>query len=240
MSAARRELARVAGNVAACVACPRLAAYVAGFRTDPAYWARPVPGFGDPEARLLVFGLAPGAHGANRTGRPFTGDGAGVFLYRALHEAGLATAAVATGRDDGLALRDAFVTNAVKCAPPSNLPRPDEVARCSAHLDAELEALRGIRAVLALGRVAHDAWLRREARRRPGLRLKDFPFAHGAVHRPAPDAPAVVDSFHPSRYNVNVGVLTWPMFLAAMRAAAALAAPPGPTSSSGQFRGSKR
>ncbi len=213
-----RALAKIAGDVSRCTACPRLAKYVGGFRDRDGYWARPVPGFGDPSARLLILGLAPGAHGANRTGRPFTGDGAGIFLYRALHETGLCSRPESVASDDGLVLQGAFITNAAKCAPPENKPTPAETARCAGHLDAELAALPRIRAVLALGRVAHDAWVRRTAAAH-GIRAKDLPFAHGASHDLGPDVPRLVDSFHPSRYNVNVGVLTYPMFLAAMRTA---------------------
>jgi uracil-DNA glycosylase len=220
--AATPSLGAIARRVASCTLCPRLAPYVASFRRDPAYWARPVPGFGDPDATLLVLGLAPGAHGANRTGRPFTGDGAGVFLYRALHEIGAATASEATARDDGLRLSGVMITNVVKCAPPANKPLPSEVAACAIHLEAELSSLTRIRAVLALGRVAHDAWIRRL--RATGTRAKDRPFGHGALHRFDDGSPTLVDSFHPSRYNVNVGTLTYPMFLQAMRKARSLAA----------------
>ena len=216
MSAA--ELSKIATAVSSCTACPRLAAYVGGFRKQEGYWARPVPGFGDSNARLLILGLAPGAHGANRTGRPFTGDGAGIFLYRALHEAGLASNPASVAADDGLSLKGAFITNTAKCAPPENRPTPAETARCAVHLDAELAALQKIRAVLALGRTAHDAWIRRRAASH-GIRAKDHPFAHGVLHDLGPDGPQLVDSFHPSRYNVNVGVLTYPMFLAALRTA---------------------
>jgi uracil-DNA glycosylase len=224
----KADLAPSAEAIASCVSCPRLSRYVAGFRDDPLYWAKPVPGFGDAKATLLILGLAPGAHGANRTGRPFTGDGAGEFLYRALSDAGASDRDVSIARDDGLRLKGAFITNVVKCAPPQNRPTPAEIARCAAHFDAELKALDSVAAVLALGRVAHDAWTRRVAKER-GLRARDFPFAHGAVHRMAKDLPTLVDSYHPSRYNVNVGVLTYPMFLKAVTTAreeAAAARPP--------------
>lgn len=214
-------LAAIAARVADCAACPRLSPYVAGFRDREGYWGRAVPGFGDPDARLLVLGLAPGAHGANRTGRPFTGDGAGIFLYRALHETGRATRADAVARDDGLTLSDVFITNVVKCVPPENRPTPAEAARCAAHLTDELAALSRVRVVFALGRVAHEAWVRRAAPL-AGIRVKDVPFVHGGVRRFGGGLPHLVSAFHPSRYNVNVGTLTYPMFLSALQSALAL------------------
>jgi uracil-DNA glycosylase family 4 len=223
MSRRAAPLTALGATIAACTACPRLARYVGAFRADPDYWGRPVPGFGDPEARLIVLGLAPGAHGANRTGRPFTGDGAGIFLYRALHEVGVGSAPVSTAADDALRLRGVYITNVAKCAPPQNKPLPAEIARCRTHLDAEFAALAQARAVFALGRTAHEACVRRFAAA-AGRKAKDFPFAHGATHDFGAGFPALVDSFHPSRYNVNVGTLTYPMFLAALRTALRAAA----------------
>ncbi len=215
-------LTRLEPSISTCEACPRLARYCAGFRRE-GYWGRPVPGFGDPKARLVILGLAPGAHGANRTGRPFTGDAAGNLLYEALHACGLATLAKAHSRGDGLELDGVFITNAVKCAPPQNKPSGAEVKECAPHLLREYEALRSARVVLALGRVAHDAHLSALRARGVQARRADFPFAHGAVHPTGDRIQTLVDSFHPSRYNVNVGKLDLPRFLRVVQAAWRLA-----------------
>jgi uracil-DNA glycosylase family 4 len=176
---------------------------------DDVYWGRPVPGFGDPAARVLILGLAPAAHGANRTGRVFTGDvpgGSGDFLFRAMHDAGFANKPTSQHPDDGLELTDAFIAAVVRCAPPDNKPSPDEIRRCHAHLEAEVSALTRVQAVVALGRIAFDAYWRLMAGR--GVVLKPRPpFAHGAVYRP-PGAPSLVCSYHPSRQNTNTGKLT--------------------------------
>jgi uracil-DNA glycosylase family 4 len=189
---------------------------------DETYWGRPVPGFGDARARVVLLGLAPGAHGANRTGRVFTGDGSGDVLYAALHRAGLASAPRAVSRRDGLVLRDAFVTNACRCAPPGNRPSPVELARCAPFLDRELAALRGARAIVALGAVAWTAALAHLGR--TGLRVpRPRPrFAHGAEVL-LPGRPAVVASYHPSRQNTNTGRLTPAMLDAVLARALALA-----------------
>ena len=200
-----------------CEACPRLRAYCRGiamikraaFRDDT-YWARPVPGFGDANASLLVLGLAPAAHGANRTGRVFTGDGvnaSGDFLMRAMRAAGFANRASSQHPDDGLVLTDAYVAAAVRCAPPDNKPTPQEVDTCLAHLEAELAALPRIGLVLVLGRIAYDAYRRLVARR--GLRLPAAPFAHGHfVDCRGLGVPSVLQSYHPSRQNTQTGRLT--------------------------------
>mgnify|MGYP006283558179 CR=1 FL=1 len=177
-------------------------------RDHPDYHAAPVPPFGDPEARLLVVGLAPGMHGANRSGRPFTGDHAGILLYQTLHDLGLASAPVSAHPGDGLELRGARVTNAVKCLPPANKPETAEVDRCNGFLAAELGALAPGSVVLALGQVAHRAVLKAE-----GLRLSASPFAHGAVH-PLGRGLRLVDSYHCSRYNTQTRRLTPEMFRA--------------------------
>src|SRR6266516_3393909 len=167
MSAA--ELLSVRARIVACEQCPRLRAYCQqvgrekrrAYRDD-VYWARPVPGFGDPRARLLIVGLAPAAHGANRTGRVFTGDGiggSGDFLMAALHRAGFANIPTSWSPNDGLALRDAYIAAAVRCAPPDNTPTPDEISECLSHLDAELAALQRVRTIVALGKIAFDAYL---------------------------------------------------------------------------------
>lgn len=195
----------------ACAACPRLAALLARVRAaHPDYHARPVPPFGDPRAALLVVGLAPGMHGANRTGRPFTGDHAGILLYRTLHKFGFASHAGSADPDDGLVLTGARLTNAVKCLPPQNKPDTAEIRRCNAYLANEL-ARCPPRAVLALGRIAHDATLSALA-----LRARDYPFGHRAIHA-LPGGPRLFDSYHCSRYNTNTRRLTDAMFEAVFR-----------------------
>jgi uracil-DNA glycosylase family 4 len=203
-------------RIVTCEACPRLRRYCAdvarekrrAFR-DETYWGRPVPGFGDPHARLLLVGLAPAAHGANRTGRAFTGDGAGGagdFLMAALHRARFASIPTSRHRSDGLVLRDAFITMAVRCAPPANEPTSEELARCLPHLDAEAAALPDVRVVVALGRIAFAAYFRLLERR--GARVRPCPaFGHGIIHR-ASDGPMVVGCYHPSRQNTQTGKLT--------------------------------
>lgn len=191
---------------AGCRACPRLAKFLDRVRADhPRYHCAPVPAFGDAGARLLVVGLAPGMHGANATGRPFTGDHAGLLLYRTLYRFGLASAPESVALDDGLRLRDCRVTNAVKCLPPGNKPTAAETRTCNGFLAAELER-QPPRVVIALGRVAHDATLRAL-----GVRPGAHRFAHGAVHVPG-DGPAVIDSYHCSRYNTQTRRLTEEMF----------------------------
>jgi len=214
-----QDLQAARDAVVACELCPRLRTYCAriarekkaAHRADT-YWGRPVPGFGDPAARLLVVGLAPAAHGANRTGRVFTGDGSGDFLMRAMHTHGFATQPTAREAGDGLALRDAYILSVVRCAPPDNKPTPQEIARCRIHLDAEVAALPRIRAVIALGRIAWDGYLAflgehrgwRRGARRPA-------FAHAAVVNLGPGLPLLFGSYHPSRQNTNTGRLTPPM-----------------------------
>jgi uracil-DNA glycosylase family 4 len=203
-----------------CRACPRLAGFLAEIRTrHPGYHARPVPPFGAERPRLLIVGLAPGMHGANRTGRPFTGDYAGELLYRTLHRHGLGTQPVSVAADDPLRLKGCRITNAVKCVPPQNKPLPEEVRRCNGYLQAELAALPRGAVVLALGTVAHAAVL--TAR---GLKRSAHPFAHGAHHRlPGLD---LFDSYHCSRYNTQTRRLTAEMFEAVVAAAARLARRP--------------
>jgi uracil-DNA glycosylase len=171
---------------------------------------RPVTGFGDPEARLLIVGLAPAAHGANRTGRVFTGDGAGGsgdFLMAALHRTGFANIATSRSRDDGLALTDAYIASAVRCAPPDNKPTPQEIAACLDHLEAEVRLLPRVRVVVALGKIGFDAWLRLLARR--GVRLSPRPhFGHGIVVGLGEGIPLLIGCYHPSRQNTNTGTLT--------------------------------
>jgi len=199
-----------------CRRCPRLTAFLADVRArHPAYFCRPVPPFGEPSARLVVVGLAPGMHGANASGRPFTGDHAGILLYATLHAHGFASQSTGARSDDGLALVDCRVTNAVKCLPPDNKPAPDEVRACNAYLAADLARLPDGGAVLALGRVAHDATLRAL-----GARPAGAPFAHGAIHALGRGR-VLFDSYHCSRYNTNTGRLTAAMFDAVVAAVAA-------------------
>ena len=190
-----------------CRACPRLAKNLVRVREEHAgYYAKPVAAFGDEAPGLLIVGLAPGMHGANRTGRPFTGDYAGILLYETLHRHGFANQPTGAAIDDGLALSGCRITNAVKCLPPENKPLPEEVKRCNRFLKAELEALPEGGAILALGGVAHQAVLTAL-----GLRRSDFPFAHGAEH-PLPDGRMLFDSYHCSRYNTQTKRLTAEMF----------------------------
>ena len=190
-----------------CRRCPRLAAFLDRVRWDePGYFCRPVPPFGDPEARLLIVGLAPGMHGANRTGRPFTGDHAGILLYATLHKFGLAGGPISTAADDPLELFDARITNAVKCLPPANKPQPSEIKVCNDYLRAEIEQSRSIRVILALGAIAHAAVLRA-----CGAAAGAHRFAHAAEHRLSDDR-VLLDSYHCSRYNTQTRRLTAAMF----------------------------
>jgi uracil-DNA glycosylase family 4 len=190
-----------------CKACPRLAGFLDQVRAaHPDYHCAPVPPFGDPEARLLVVGLAPGMHGANRTGRPFTGDYAGILLYRSLHRFGFGTAATSVRADDGLRLRGCRITNAVKCLPPENKPENAEIRCCNRYLKTELAGLAPGSAILALGTIAHRAVLLALA-----LKAASFPFAHGAVHELGRGL-VLFDSYHCSRYNTQTNRLTAPMF----------------------------
>jgi uracil-DNA glycosylase family 4 len=222
-----RRLADVSHAIASCERCPRLREHcrsVARVRKrafrDEVYWGRPVPGFGDPAARLLLVGLAPAAHGANRTGRVFTGDGtggSGDFLMSALHQTGFASMPTSQRADDGLQLRDTYISMAVRCAPPQNKPAPEEIARCQIHLDAEADTLPNVRVVVALGRIAHDAWLQRL--KRQGLKVTPRPaFAHGSVAR-IDGGPILLGCYHPSRQNTNTGKLTPRMMLDLFRSA---------------------
>jgi uracil-DNA glycosylase len=192
---------------AACRRCVRLATFLDDVRAaHPAYRCLPVPPFGDPAARLVIVGLAPGMHGANATGRPFTGDFAGILLYEALHAYGYASSPLSRTADDPLTLDDCRITNAVKCLPPANKPLPGEIRNCNDYLTADLALLPPGGAVLALGRIAHDATLLAL-----GFRRNRFPFAHGARHLLA-EGRVLFDSYHCSRYNTNTRRLTPPMF----------------------------
>jgi uracil-DNA glycosylase family 4 len=225
---------RLERDIVACSRCPRLRGWCEevarvkrrAFREDD-YWGRPVPGFGDRAARILLVGLAPAAHGANRTGRMFTGDDSGRWLYAALHRAGLANRRDSLGRDDGLALRGAFVTAACRCAPPGNRPEPEEIAACAPFLDREIDALDRVRVVVALGQIAWTAVMRRAARvARASVPSPRPKFGHLAevrvVLRAGCPPITLLGSYHPSRQNTNTGKLTAAMLDAVFSRAARL------------------
>jgi uracil-DNA glycosylase len=222
-----RDLSAIAAAVVRCRRCPELRAYAAQVARDKKrayrdseYWGKPVPGFGDPDARFVLVGLAPGAHGSNRTGRPFTGDASGEFLYPALYRAGFASAPVARDRFDGLELRDCFITAAARCAPPQNKPTPQELRNCFSYLVEEFEALVRLRVALGLGAIGFNAIVRTLAQH--GFAFANKPvFAHGAEFDAVRDGRAVtlLGTYHPSRQNTNTRKLTVPMFDAIFRRA---------------------
>jgi uracil-DNA glycosylase family 4 len=217
-------------DIIACNRCERLRDYCAqiardkraAFRSET-YWGKPVPGFGDPNARLLILGLAPAAHGANRTGRVFTGDGSGGsgdFLMAALHRNGFASIPTSQSINDGLTLNDAYIAAAVRCAPPDNKPTPAEIQACQPHLEAELAQLPNVKVVVALGKIAFDVWWQVLAAR--GLSIRPRPaFGHGLTYKPN-GSPVVIASYHPSRQNTNTGKLTPKMLSSVFRKAARL------------------
>ena len=213
-------LSAIHNDITNCNRCERLRSYCkevgrikkAAFRND-VYWARPVPGFGDPDARLLILGLAPAAHGANRTGRVFTGDGVGAsgdFLMAALKRAGFANIATSQRPDDGLKLTDAFIAATVRCAPPDNKPLPEEIDRCLMHLQNEIAHLPRLRVVVALGRIAWDAWLKLLVMNGATIPRPRPMFAHGASWRH--HGVTLIGAYHPSRQNTNTGLLTARMY----------------------------
>jgi uracil-DNA glycosylase family 4 len=189
---------------------------------DWEYWGKPVPGFGDPQARVLIMGLAPGAHGSNRTGRPFTGDASGGFMYPVLYEAGFANQSTATDRNDGLKLKDLYITAAVRCAPPDNKPLPTELVACSTFLDRELAGLEKVKVIVALGKIGFDAVLNYVKRRGLIASKKTYVFRHGASYE-LPDGKILLASYHPSNQNTQTGKLTREMFVEIFRRAAKLA-----------------
>jgi uracil-DNA glycosylase family 4 len=192
-----------------CTRCGRLTAFLNAVKNDyPDYFCAPVPAFGDPKPRLLIVGLAPGMHGANRSGRPFTGDHAGILLYKSLYQAGFSSHPVSSDASDGLELIDCRISNAVKCLPPGNKPTTQEIRNCNPYLASEIGVLNDNDVILALGKIAHDAVLRALE-----LKLSAYQFAHGAVHT-IPAAPFLVDSYHCSRYNTQTRRLTESMFMA--------------------------
>lgn len=216
-------------EVVACTRCPRLVAYRERVAHEKRrayreweYWGKPVPGFGDPQARVLVLGLAPGAHGSNRTGRPFTGDASGNFMYPVLYETGFANQPNATDRNDGLKLKDLYITAAVRCAPPDNKPLPVELANCATYLEREMQGLGKVRVVVALGKIGFDAYLNYLKRRGQLAGKKAYIFGHGARYE-MPDGRILLASYHPSNQNTQTGKLTRKMFVQIFKEAARLA-----------------
>lgn len=224
------QLAELSERIVRCRRCPRLVRHREAVGARPPlryrgqrYWARPLPGFGDPHARVLLVGLAPAAHGGNRTGRMFTGDRSGDWLFRALHEAGFANQPTSVHAGDGLRLTGAYITATVRCAPPANKPTPIEMERCRPFLEQELRLLSRVRIVVALGKIGWDAYLR--TRRHLGLAVpRPLPrFGHGAMARMPGDGIVLLGSFHPSQQNTFTGKLTRPMLRAVFARARRLA-----------------
>jgi len=216
-------------EVVACTRCPRLVAYreqVARQKRrayhDWDYWGKPVPGFGDPQARVLIMGLAPGAHGSNRTGRPFTGDASGNFMYPVLYETGFASQPTATDRNDGMKLKNLYITAAVRCAPPDNKPLPQELAECAHFLDRELAGLKEVKVVVALGKIGFDAYLNYLRRGGSIASKKAYLFKHGASY-PLANGKVLLASYHPSNQNTQTGKLTRKMLVEIFKEAARLA-----------------
>ncbi len=205
-------------SIITCERCPRLRDYCRSIGDtkrrayiDQTYWSLPVPGFGDPRARILILGLAPGAHGANRTGRPFTGDGSGDFMYPILHELGLATKPRAIAREDGLKLRHAWIASVVRCAPPGDKPLPQEIRNCGTHLAAEIQSLPRVRVVVCLGKIAFDGYLAYLLHTGVIERKSEYSFSHGAHYR-LPNRLHLLATYHPSLRNTNTGRLNRTMF----------------------------
>ena len=226
-----QDLQTLNAGITECTRCPRLRLHCIDMATvrrrayiNWEYWGRPVPSFGDPQARVLIVGLAPGAHGSNRTGRPFTGDGSGGFLYPVLHEAGFASQSLATSKDDGMQLHGLWINSVVRCAPPDNKPSTQELANCAPWLDAEMKLLDELRVVVCLGKIAFDgvlSWAQRD-----GL-IKGkagYLFGHGAEYT-LRNGLQMIASYHPSLQNTNTGKLTRPMFLDIFKRAKELAEP---------------
>jgi uracil-DNA glycosylase family 4 len=222
------SLSALQQQVVACTRCPRLithcrAVAVAKRRAymDWDYWGKPVPSFGDPDAELLLIGLAPGAHGSNRTGRMFTGDRSGDILFKVLYETGFASRPSACSRDDGLTLRNAYITAAARCAPPGNKPTPEELRHCRPYLEQELDLLRNVRVVVALGKVAFDVYLSILRDRGQIASRSAFVFGHNVAHETGPGLPLLVSSYHPSQQNTSTGRLTESMLRAVFERARA-------------------
>ena len=215
----RDTLQKVGQEVITCERCPRLRSYCRQIaRTkrrayrEWEYWGKPVPGFGDPQAHLLIIGLAPAAHGGNRTGRVFTGDSSGELLFRTLYETGFASQPHSVSRDDGMRLKDAYITATVRCAPPGNKPLPDESSNCREYLEREIALLKKVKVVVALGKIAFDSYLSILQSKRLIASRAPYLFGHVATYRFPPPLPALIASYHPSRQNTQTGKLTPEMF----------------------------
>ncbi|PYX88840.1 MAG: uracil-DNA glycosylase [Acidobacteria bacterium] len=222
-------LIQLNADVVSCTRCPRLIEHCRKVAREKRrayldwdYWGKPVPGFGDLNARVLILGLAPGAHGSNRTGRPFTGDGSGYFMYPVLHKVGFASQPNATHKGDGLKLKDAYITAVARCAPPGNKPSPEELANCSEFLDRELEGLKKVKVILVLGKIAFDGYLNYLKRRGVVQNKTQYIFGHAAEYR-LPNSKILLASYHPSMQNTLTGKLTEKMFLKVVKDAARLA-----------------
>jgi uracil-DNA glycosylase family 4 len=208
----------LASRIETCELCPRLGTYCAEIArvrrrayADQTYWGKPVPSFGDPNARVLALGLAPGAHGSNRTGRPFTGDGSGNFLYPVLFETGFASQPVAESREDGMRLKNLRITSVVRCAPPGNRPLPMEIRNCAAFVDEEIAILKNLRVVVCLGKIAFDGYVAHLLRTGKVSDRKGLVFRHGAEYS-RPNGQHILATYHPSLQNTNTGLLTRTMF----------------------------
>lgn len=224
------SLQTLQNEVVECNRCPRLREHCIHISAvkrraymDWEYWGKPVPAFGDPRARVLILGLAPAAHGANRTGRMFTGDRSGDWLYRALHATGFASQPASTKHGDGQTLRGVYITAAAHCAPPDNKPTPEELHNCRPYLERELDLLPDLRVVVALGRIAFDTYLDVLKARGVIASRAAFPFGHNRVFETAPGQPRLLSSYHPSQQNTSTGKLTERMLLDVFRQARKLA-----------------
>lgn len=222
-------LAQLNSEIIACTRCPRLVEYRQRIAREKRraylhceYWGKPVPGFGDPNARVLILGLAPGAHGSNRTGRPFTGDASGKFMYPVLYETGFANQPNAMARGDGLELKDLYITAAIRCAPPDNKPLPSELANCAPYLGREMAGLSNLKVIVALGKIGFDAYLNYLKRGGHIASKQAYIFQHGAKYR-MPDSKTLLASYHPSNQNTQTGRLTRQMFLRIFQEAARIA-----------------
>ncbi|MGB8477225.1 MAG: uracil-DNA glycosylase [Acidobacteriaceae bacterium] len=216
--AAGVQFEALASRIVDCGLCPRLRTYCAEIArvrrrayADQTYWGKPVPSFGDPNASVLALGLAPGAHGSNRTGRPFTGDGSGNFLYPVLFETGFASQPIAHSREDGMRLKDLHITSVVRCAPPGNKPLPTEIRNCAAFVDEEISILKNLRVVVCLGKIAFDGYVTHLLRTGKISDRKGLVFHHGAEYS-LPDGQHILATYHPSLQNTNTGLLTRAMF----------------------------
>ena len=217
-------------RIVACQLCPRLCDYTAKVAQtkrraylDWDYWGRPVPSFGDPHARVMILGLAPGAHGSNRTGRMFTGDRSGDILYKVLHKTGFASQPTSVSRADGLTLTGIYITAAAHCAPPGNKPLPEELRNCRPYLEREFDLLTDLRVVVALGKIAFDTYLDILKRRGTIASRAPFQFGHNVEHQIAPGVPRVLASYHPSQQNTSTGKLTEKMLTDVFRRARKIA-----------------